>query len=109
MTLKGIIMEHYASKKDTVNALLKLGLVRSEINPKLIVTTKTKKDPETDIHSPLAVFRIYQSGYGYWCVEHVPGGWQAPVVWNGPKAEWDQINPTQEFTDYLNEVAPGWR
>ena len=100
-------MEHYASKEDTLKALSKLGFTES--SGAFAIFNSSKRKECNGVHSPVARLRMYQCASGYWCVEHVPGGWQAPVVWNGPKAEWDQVDPADEFANYLNKVAPGWR
>lgn len=100
-------MEHYATIQDTLKVLGDLGFTGTDKQAGFLDSPKS--NVVNGVEVPVAQLRIYTCNTGYCCVEHVPGGWQAPVVWNGPKAEWDIIDTTQEFIDYLNEVAPGWR
>ena len=90
-------MKEWASKEDTVNKLLELGFVPGPRNGWFTCKLKNK-----------AVARIYECRNGYYCVS-VDDAWLAPIVWKGPKADWDKVDCTDEFIDFLNEFYPGWR
>ena len=93
-------MESYASKQDTVAALEQLGFIRFDD-----VWFDSPKETETG--SPVAQCYIYQCRNGYWCVD--VDGFDAPIVWHGPKADWDKTNELDEFVNWLDNYNPGWR
>ncbi len=93
-------MEQWASKEDTINTLLGLGFTRIE--------NSVLDSGYASSGTNRALITIYQCGLFYFCVAVNAEGWQAPVVWNGPRATWDDSNPTYEFVAYLNKHYPGW-
>lgn len=46
-------------------------------------------DHKTDTGWYQVTGRIYECGLGYHCVVVDDDIWQAPIVWNGPRASWD--------------------
>lgn len=79
--------EEWSSWNDTVKVLESLGFtaLQGQENHFLSKTGKT-------------IAKVYLCRAGYWCVVVNPseaidwtvGIWGAPVVWHGPKAEWDK-------------------
>ena len=98
-------MESYASKEATEAFLEGLGFTRFE-SPGGVVYFDS---PGEDGYSCTIVqLYPYECNNGYYCVD-VDGGWRAPVVWNGPKAEWDKKDTSEEFLAYLDLYFPGWQ
>lgn len=71
-------------------------------------------DPITKAaHAEWDVFaHVYLAGSGYYCVSlrtsrdvslGVEGEWQAPVVWFGPRAEWDKTDESADFKRFLKD------
>ena len=103
-------LEAYASFTDTVNALSSLGHKdRLRVDPAGIDTE----------HGDFLLYfecgdkwymtdgRVYRCGLGYYCVSIDDTIWQAPVVWNGPRAAWDtSTNESllREFVAFALEV-----
>lgn len=102
--------EAYASFTDTVNALKSL---RNE--DKLRVHSDGVDEEYGDF---VLLFklgdkwnvtegRVYQCGLGYYCVSVDETIWRAPVVWNGPRADWDDSTNEsllREFVTFVLEV-----
>jgi hypothetical protein len=93
-------MEQYATKKGTIAFLLSLGFTE--------VCDTFYDSPGCDAHGSIVQVHIYLCTNGYYCVD-VDGGYKAPVVWSGPKADWDTSDPGQDFVNYLNKYFPNWR
>ena len=93
-------MEQYATKEDTVAFLLSLGFTE--------VDDAFYDSPGRDIYGSIVQVHVYLCGNGYYCVS-ADGGFSAPVVWNGPRADWDTSDPGQDFVNYLNNYFPNWR
>ena len=93
-------MKEYATKEDTIAFLLSLGFTE--------VTEDFYDSPGVDEHGSIVQVHIYLCTNGYYCVD-VDGGYKAPVVWSGPKADWDTSDPGQDFVNYLNKYFPNWR
>lgn len=100
-------MEAYASKQDTIDALLSLGFIQFDD-----VWFDSPKETETG--SPMVQLYIRRShgGDGYWLVEvsgYKTDGFTSNVVWNGPRATGDTTNELDEFIEWLDQYNPGWR
>lgn len=98
-------MESYATLAATAAALESLGFIRFDD-----VFFDAPKETETG--SPVVQCIAYRCSNGYWCVDvggHITDGFSAPVVWNGPKADWDHANELDEFVAWLDQYNPGWR
>lgn len=98
-------MEHWASKEDTIAFLESLGFTEVETDDGQLWLDSAKHN---DFDLPMVQLRVYQCVRDYWCVE-AEGGYHAPVVWKGSRAEWDRSDVGQEFVDFLNQHFPGWR
>lgn len=99
-------MEKFASFEATVAALVGLGFVRVSSESCFFDSPKEC----SRYHMPVVQAYVHQCSKEYWCVE-LDGehAFNAPCVWNGPKADWDHSNTLQEFTQYLDNHYPGWR
>lgn len=96
-------MESYATKAATTVVLTKLGFERHP----------SKADTFTHILRNVEA-ELYQCSREYWCVgvrflaERELGlCFQAPIVWNGPRAVWDETGPEDdilEFVAFLDKV-----
>lgn len=53
--------------------------------------------------------RIYQCGLGYYCVSIEETIWQAPVVWNGPRAVWDDGTNESLLREFVTSVLEALR
>lgn len=95
-------MESYASLQDTVAALQQLGFQRVEEDSLFF------DSPKSDWAGSIVQAHVYQCRNDYWCVD-LDGGYCAPIVWNGPRADWDTTNTTEEFVAFLDKEFPGWR
>ena len=94
-------MEGYATKEDTIKFLKELGFIE--------IDSSTYNSPNSDSYGMhVAQVYIYKCVNGYYCVD-VEGGYKAPVVWSGPRADWDTSDPGQDFVNYLNKYFPTWR
>ncbi len=93
-------MKEYATKEDTIAFLLSLGFTK--------VTEDFYDSPGVDEHGSIVQVYIYVCGNGYYCVD-ADGGFLAPVVWSGPKADWDDSDPGRDFITYLDKYFPNWR
>lgn len=94
--------EQYATKEATVAKLKELGFIE--------VDGETLDSPKNDQYGlPVVQAYVYQCGNGYWCVDVWGDGWQAPIVWHGPKADWDTSDTTEEFIAWSDTNYPGWR
>lgn len=99
-------MEEYATKEATVAVLIGLGFKPDSNEHKPGYFNPPKSDESR--HGGRATAYVYKCRHGYYCVD-VEGGYQAPVTWSGPKADWDKTDPRQEFIDWLDQQFPGWR
>lgn len=97
-------MESYASREATAAFLESLGFKSLETTTGVVFYDS----PGEDVFGTIVQVHVYQCNNGYYCVD-VDGGWRAPVVWNGPKAEWDKKDTSEEFVAYLDLYFPGWR
>ena len=97
-------MESYATKEATEAFLERLGFKPLEIAADGVFYDS----PGEDVFGAVVQVYIYQCNNGYYCVD-VDGGYRAPVVWDGPKAEWDKKNASEEFLAYLDRYFAGWR
>ncbi len=98
-------MEAYATKEATATALVSLGFIRFD-------DVWFDSPKEDEFGGPMVQCRIYKCRAGHWCVDvdgYTPDGFSAPVVWNGPKADWDHANELDEFVAWLDQYNPGWR
>lgn len=98
-------MEGYASFEATAAALLSLGFIQFPDEADRCWFDSPK---ETEMGLPVVQAYVYQCCAGYWCVE-LDGGYAAPIVWHGPRADWDKTNALDEFVSWLNEHHAGWR
>jgi hypothetical protein len=100
-------MEHYASKEKTLAALKALGFIALPEEPEdhRVFLDSPKQDA---YHLPVVQVSIYQCRNGYWCVD-ADGGFKAPCIWDGPKADWDKSDTLSDFVAWLNANHPGWR
>ena len=100
-------MERYASKEASIAALNSLGFVQivEEEYGEHIFFDSPK---ENYWRMPVVQISIYKSNAGYWCVD-VEGGYRAPCVWKGSRAEWDKTHTLVEFTKFLDANHPGWK
>ena len=98
-------MERYASFEATAAALVSLGFIQfpDEADRQWFDSPK-----ETETGSPVAQAYVYQCSKGYYCVD-VDDGYCAPIVWNGPRADWDKTNVLDEFVAWLDKYNAGWR
>ena len=96
-------MREYATKEATIEALLSLGFTKLKHIDNSFVSSGKDSAGFT-----IAKAVVYLCRNDYYCVD-VNGGWQAPIVWNGPKAEWDTTDTTAEFVNWLDEHFAGWR
>lgn len=102
-------MEAYATKQDTVDALVTLGFIPFEDEDGRQYLDSAK---ETDTGSPYVQLYVYQCSNKYWCVDAngiLNSGFDAPVVWKGPRADWDKAVELDEFVEWLDQYNPGWR
>lgn len=99
--------EAYATREATVQTLLGLGFqpVPEENGAYARFFDSPKRD---GFNMPVIQAHPYQCNNGYWCVS-LEGGFKAPCVWNGPRAEWDKSDTTAEFVTFLDTNHPGWR
>ena len=99
-------MERYATKEATAAALVSLGFIRFD-------DVWFDSPKSTEIGSPVVQCHIYQCANQYWCVDiDVAGanvGWSAPIIWDGPRADWDKSNELDEFVAWLDEANPAWK
>ena len=93
-------MEGHATKEDTIAFLLSLGFTK--------VTEEFYDSPGVDVYGPIVQVYVYECSNGYYCVD-ADGGFKAPVVWSGPKADWDTSDPGQDFITHLDKYFPNWR
>lgn len=93
-------MKVYATKEGTIAFLLSLGFTK--------VTEDFYDSPGVDEHGSIVQVYIYPCSNGYYCVD-ADGGFLAPVVWSGPKADWDTSDPGQDFITHLDKYFPNWR
>lgn len=98
-------MMEYATKEATLAFLKNIGfeLLGSDSEEPIFLDS-----PGKDIHGCIVQIHVYQCNNGYYCVD-VDGGWRAPAIWNGPKADWDKKDTSEEFVAYLDRYFPGWR
>lgn len=95
-------MELYATKEATIAFLEQLGFTRV-VEDELFFDS-----PKSDFGGAIIQLFVYQCANGYWCVD-ADNGYMAPVVWNGPKADWDKSSLSDEFVAWLDNHHPGWR
>ncbi len=95
-------MESYASLQDTISVLEQLGFQLVEEGSFFF------DSPGTDWAGSVVQAYVYECRNGYWCVD-LDGNWLAPVVWNGPKADWDKSDTTKDFVLFLDQQCKGWR
>lgn len=95
--------QDYASRKGTLDVLQEFGFVRDTYVPDRFHSPK-----RIGVDSVVSV-RLYLSTAGWYCINVLPSGWGAPIVWNGPKAEHDTADQKEEFIKYLDKNYPGWR
>lgn len=100
-----IVMESYATREATEAFLESLGFKRFESTSSGVVYYDS---PGEDEFGTVVQLHLYECRNGYYCVD-VDGGWRAPVIWNGPKADWDKKDTSEEFVAYLDRYFPGWR
>ena len=96
-------MVDYATLETTTSALLDLGFKPYDAVGTFFVSPKNDSN-----RSSVVKLKVYMCKHGYYCVDAM-GGWQAPIVWNGPKAEWDTTDTTAEFVNWLDKHFAGWR
>jgi hypothetical protein len=94
------MLKEYATKEDTIAFLLSLGFTK--------VTEDFYDSPGVDVYGPIVQVYVYECSNGYYCVD-ADGGFKAPVVWSGPKADWDTSDPGQDFITHLDKYFPNWR
>lgn len=103
-------MEAYASFTDTVNTLNSLG---HEDRLRVDSSGIDAEYGDFVLHFKcgdkwrVTEGQVYQCGLGYYCVSIDETIWQAPVVWNGPRAAWDtSTNESllREFVVFVLEV-----
>lgn len=101
-------MEHYASKEDTIKTLEGLGFIQlpKKEEDSIIFFDSPKNIKDFDM--PVIQANIYQCRNGYWCVG-LEGGFKAPCIWNGPKADWDKSDTLTDFIEWLDKHHRGWR
>ncbi len=97
-------MEAYATKDATVATLKQLGFV--QVVPNELFFDSPKSD-EYDM--PVVQAFVYQCPNKYWCVALDGDSFSAPIVWNGPRANWDKTDTTEEFVQWLDKHYTGWR
>lgn len=102
--------EAYASFTDTVNALKSL---RREDNLRVHSDGIDEEYGDFVLHFKrgdrwdVTEGQVYQCGLGYYCVSIDETIWRAPVVWNGPRAAWDDSTNEsllREFVVFVLEV-----
>lgn len=102
--------ESYASFSDTVNALNSL---RRDDNLRVDSSGIDEEYGDFVLHYKcddvwrVTEGQVYQCGHGYYCVSVDDTIWRAPVVWNGPRAVWDDgTNDSllREFVAFVLEV-----
>lgn len=96
------IQSTYATKEDTVKTLTDLGFIRVSVGGDYFDAPKQRNG------FPIVQARVYQCRLGYHCVD-LEGGFMAPCVWTGPKADWDTSDTTQEFVAWLDKHFPNWK
>ena len=97
-------MEKYASYQDSREVLEELGFV-----PLSDAADETVFDsPGEDWVGSVIQVQLYQCRNNYWCVD-ADNGFMAPIVWNGPRADWDDSDTKMEFTKWLDKNHPGWK
>ena len=99
-------MERYATKEATAAALVSLGFIRFN-------DVCFDSPNETETGSPVIQCHIYRCANQYWCVDidvaDSNAGWSAPIVWDGPRADWDKSDPLHEFVERITQANPAWR
>ena len=95
-------MENYASREATVEFLESIGFTAVEPNGDFF------DSPGKDTFGPVVQLYIYPCANRYWCVE-ADGGYKAPVVWNGPRADWDDSDQGKDFVEFLDRNHSGWK
>ena len=110
LSIKESNMEAYATLKDTLAALQSIGFSKiDEVNGHVYMDSP--KGTNMGAVAQLHVCQLARSKY--WVVDvttaEIVNGFVAPVVWEGPKAQWDNSKPLDEFVEWLDEYAPGWR
>lgn len=101
-------MESYATREQTIAALQGLGfsLLPGEAGDHHIFLDSPKLD---EYELPVVQVSVYQCQNGYWCVDVDGGGFKAPCVWHGPRAEFDKTDYLSVLVSYLDKYFPGWR
>lgn len=100
-------MEKYASLKDTAQFLKNLGFVDLDGDFKFFDSPGTVN--VGDYKMSVVQVHVYRCLYGFYCVDIDGGGYMKPIVWHGPKADWDESDVGQEFVQYLDKHFSGWR
>lgn len=109
----------YAGLDATVDALISIGFVidRNAPRPGSLATARDVPPTFRHVDDSNVIAAVYRCGHGYYCVSLYSRGdcgdvsWQAPVVWDGPTAPWDETTSSQvtsEFSDYVDEFIEMW-
>lgn len=103
-------MESYATREQTIAALQGLGfsLLPGKLDDNTDHTFLDSPGLLKAYDLPVVQVSIYQCSNGYWCVD-VEGGFRAPCVWYGPRADWDKTDTLSTLVSHLNKYYPGWR
>ena len=97
-------MEHFASYQDSRTVLEELGFIPlSESSEETIFDSRG-----TDQFGSVVQVYLYQCHNSYWCLD-IDGGYLAPIVWNGPRAEYDKSDTKADLIKWLDENHPGWQ
>ena len=94
-------MREYATRDATVKVLMGLGFTQ-------VADSDFFDSPNSVQGIPVVQAYIYQCRNGYYCVD-LDGGFRAPCVWDGPKADWDDSDTTEDFVKWLNDMFPDWK
>lgn len=89
--------EQFANRIDTINELMNLGFQPSKGDENVFML------PDGNNYNvPGFEVEIYRCSGGWWCVD-IDGGYRAPVVWNGPKAEHDNEKASDRFINFIRD------
>lgn len=97
-------MKEFATLAATVDALGKLNMEEHGLVFRLhsldVETGELFLDYKAEAGQRETVGRIYESRNGYCCVAVDGDIWQAPVVWNGPRASWDTSTNAELLAEF---------
>lgn len=98
----------FATFAATVDALRKLNMEEHSLvlrpDSLDVKTGEFFLDCEVEAGRRETVGRIYKCRIGYHCIVVDEDVWQAPIVWNGPRASWDASTDAETLTEFAASV-----